>query len=148
MLTVLIEINWRTVKVARVLVFGALLISEACAQSGKMVQADDSFNRGQVALHVGETLDLSLSENASTGFQWVTSPESAHKVEKVLHQRVTDAEGAAVPPGKPGVRHFRFEAIEPGTVELELHYRRPWEASKPAARTFKLHVSVQPAQEP
>jgi inhibitor of cysteine peptidase len=108
-----------------------------------MVQADDSFNGRQVELHAGETLEISLPENASTGFRWTTSPESAHKFEKILREGEPSVQGGG-PPGKPGVRHFYFDAIEPGTVELELDYRRPWEAGKPPARKFKLRVHVGP----
>jgi inhibitor of cysteine peptidase len=133
--------------VACVLVIGALWIPATHAQPRKMVQVDDSFNGRQVELHVGETLEISLSENASTGFQWMAPPESAHKFEKILHQEKPAAEGEGGPPGKPGVRHFYFQAIEPGTAELELHYRRPWEAAKPPARKFKLRIRVRPASE-
>jgi len=113
-----------------------------------MVQANDSFNGRQVELRVGETLEISLSENASTGFQWVGAPDSEHKAEKILHQGQPVAEAAGSPPGKPGVRHFYFEALEPGTVELELHYRRPWETAKPPARKFRLRIRVRPVPEP
>jgi len=112
-----------------------------------MVQADDSFSGRQVELHVGETLKISLSENASTGFQWITPPESVHAFEKILREGEAVAEGEKGPPGKPGVRHFYFEAFEPGTVELELQYRRPWETAKPPARKFKLRVRVRPSLE-
>ena len=131
-------------RAACVFLVGALWIPSADARPRKTVQADDSFNGRQVELNVGETLELSLSENASTGFRWMVPPESAHKFEKQL------AEGAGGPPGKPGIRHFYFEALEPGTVELELDYRRPWEAGKPPARKFKLRVRirVRPASGP
>jgi len=111
------------------------------------MKVDDSFNGHQIELRVGETLEISLAENASTGFQWI-APDSAHKAEKILRKGEPLVEGASGPPGKPGVRHFYFEAFEPGTVELELHYRRPWETVKPPARTFKLRIRVRPVSEP
>jgi len=98
-----------------------------------------------VDLRVGETLEISLSENASTGYQWMISAESAQKLDKVLRERESSVEGAGGTPGKPGVRHFNFEALGPGTAELELEYRRSWEAGKAPARRFSLHVRVQPA---
>jgi len=137
-----------TVKVACVLVFGSLWIPPAHAQPRKIVQADHSFDGRQIELHVGEALEVSLSENASTGFRWITSPESAHKFEKILQEGKPSAEGTGGLPGKPGVRRFYFEAIGPGKVGLELHYRRPWEADKPPARKFKLRIRVRPASEP
>ncbi|MGB9459185.1 MAG: protease inhibitor I42 family protein [Bryobacteraceae bacterium] len=140
-------LNCGRVKVACVFAIGALWIPPAYAQQSRIVQVDDSFNGRQIQLHVGETLAITLSENASTGFQWIPAPESARKSEKVLHEKQTSAEGAGGIPGKPGARHFYFEAIEPGTVEMELHYRRPWETGKPPARKFKLRIHVRPALE-
>jgi len=139
------SINRGIVKIASVLVIGALWIPSTYSQRPKMVQVDESFNGRQVDIHVGETLLISLSENQSTGFQWTMQPESAHNFEKILHERKPDVEGTAGPPGKPGVRHFSFEAFRPGTAELELHYRRAWETAKPPARKFKLRIRVRPA---
>ena len=110
-----------------------------------MVQVDEGFNGSQVDLRVGETLEISLSENASTGFQWIMSAESAQEIGRVLREQGSSIEGASGPPGKPGVRHFRFEAFAPGTADLELQYRRSWEAGKAPARRFSLHVRVRPA---
>jgi len=112
-----------------------------------MMKVDDSFNGRHIKLRVGETLELSLSENASTGFRWTIPPESVRKMDKILHERGQAAEGAAVTPGKPGTRHFNFEALAPGAVELELDYRRPWETDKPPARKFKLRIRVVPTSQ-
>jgi inhibitor of cysteine peptidase len=109
------------------------------------MKADDSFNGRQVELRSGETLELTLSENASTGYRWTIPPESVRKFDKILHERAQAAEGAGAPPGKPGTRKFYFEAVEPGAVELELDYRRPWEVAKTPARKFKLRIRVVPA---
>jgi inhibitor of cysteine peptidase len=130
---------------AGVLVIGVLWIPATYSQQPKMAQVDESFNGRQIELPVGETLEISLSENASTGFQWILPRESAHNLEKILHERKPAVEGTADPLGKPGVRHFFFEAFKPGAVELELHYRRPWETAKPPARKFKLRIRVRPA---
>ena len=133
---------------ASVFVIGALWIPSTYSQQPKMVQADESFNGRQIELYVGETLIISLSENASTGFQWIIPPESAHNFAKILHERKAAAEGTADPLGKPGVRRFSFEASKPGRVELELHYRRLWETAKQPARKFKVRIRVRPASGP
>jgi inhibitor of cysteine peptidase len=110
-----------------------------------MVQADDNFNGRELNLQVGETLEISLAENASTGYRWAVTPESADRFANILHRGKAAAEGEGIPPGKPGVRRFFLEALEPGTADVELEYRRPWETGKPAARAFKLRVRVRPA---
>lgn len=118
-----------------------------------MLQIDGSFNGSQVDVHVGETLAISLTENASTGFRWIIPHESASRSGKILHenepaaQQAGDTPPAHVPPGAPRVRRFYFEALEPGTVELEFDYRRPWEVATSPARTFKLRIRVQPVPE-
>lgn len=135
------------VKIVCALVIVGLWIPSMHSKQTKIVQADESFNGRQLEIHVGETLVISLSENASTGYRWITTPESAHKFENILREGKAETEGAARPPGRPGVRHFYFEAAQPGTVELELHYRRPWETAQPPAQKFKLRVRVRPASE-
>ena len=109
-------------------------------QPRKMVQVDDSFNGREVSLQVGDTLEVSLAENASTGFRWSVPPDLKHKFDKVISEREQSVEGANGPPGKAGVRHLYFEAIGTGTGELELHYRRPWESKAPPVGKFRLRV--------
>jgi len=112
------------------------------AQPGKVTKVDDTFNGRQVVLHVGEALEVTLSENGSTGYQWAIPPELKGKFAKTIREREQTVEAPQGPPGKPGLRHLRFEAIKPGTAELELHYRRPWETDTPPARKFNLRLLV------
>jgi predicted secreted protein len=110
-----------------------------------MIQADDTFDGRELALHIGETLEVRLAENASTGYQWSIPPELKHKLAPALRELQETIEAPAGPPGKPGFRHLYFEAVAAGNAELEIHYRRSWETKKPPARTFRLHISVRPA---
>jgi inhibitor of cysteine peptidase len=112
------------------------------------MQVDESDNGRRVLLHVGETLEIRLSENASTGYQWAVSSEPA-VTEKIFRPRAQVAEGPSGPPGKSGFRHLYFDAVGTGSADLELEYRRPWESktSRPARR-FKIFVRVEPAQNP
>jgi inhibitor of cysteine peptidase len=108
-----------------------------------MIKADQSFNGREVRLEPGETLEISLPENASTGYRWTISETFRHS--DLIRERESSVEAPAAPalPGKTGIRHLLFEAVKPGAAELELSYRRPWETGKPAARTFHLQVVVQ-----
>jgi inhibitor of cysteine peptidase len=121
---------------------GCLSIPRVHAQQRKMIQVDDTFHGREVALQVGQTLQVSLSENASTGYQWSISPELKNKLAPVFREREETVQAADGPPGKPGVRHLTFEAVAAGTADLEIHYRRSWENDKPPARTFKLRVLI------
>jgi inhibitor of cysteine peptidase len=106
------------------------------------MQVDDTFDGREVALQTGETLRVSLSENASTGYRWIIPPELRNKLTPTLLEREETVEAPAGPPGRPGVRHFYFEALAAGTVEMEIHYRRSWESNKEPARKFRLRVVV------
>ena len=96
-------------------------------------------------LQSGDRLEVSLSENASTGHQWSIPEEVKTTLTPVLREREETVEGSAGPPGRPGVRHLYFEAAAVGTAELEIHYRRSWEGDKPPARKFTLRVMVRAA---
>ena len=101
------------------------------------MQIDENSNGKRIRMNIGDTLELHLAENPSTGYTWTST--QAH--EPVLVEKDRAMEGAGGPPGKPARRRIHFEAVHPGTAELELHYRRPWEKKDPA-RTFKVHVEV------
>ena len=124
---------------------GALLILPGHAQLRKMMRVDESFDGREVVLQVGETLEIRLAENASTGYRWSVPPKLKRKFDRTLREREQTVEGAGKPVGSPGVRYLYFEAIGTGTAELELHYRRPWESDAPPARRFRLRVRVRRA---
>jgi predicted secreted protein len=124
---------------------GGLLIPCVHAQPRKMIQVDNTFDGREVTLQAGDTLEVSLSENASTGHQWSIPPELKRKLAPALREREETVEAPGGPPGRPGVRHLYFEAVAAGTADLEIHYRRSWESNKQPTRKFRLHVLVQSA---
>jgi inhibitor of cysteine peptidase len=106
--------------------------------AGSMQSVDESSNGREVVLQMGQTLHVTLNENASTGFRW-----TVHSRPDILRESAQPGvEAQKGPPGKGGVRTFSFEAIRPGSGELELEYRRGWEKTAQPARTFKLLVRV------
>lgn len=101
-----------------------------------MTQADNSKT-----IHVknGETFDLRLQENPSTGFQWSVSPEQTGIV------KLTQSGYEANTPqqvGSGGHRLFTFLALKPGKTNLYLHLFRPWEGEKSSVKDCKLQVEV------
>ncbi len=76
---------------------------------------------------VGQTFDISLSENAaSTGYQWAVG----HMPDNVdfLNTEYTPPEEHS--PGKSGTRVFTFAAMAPGKGTLKLDYVRLFELPK------------------
>jgi inhibitor of cysteine peptidase len=110
-----------------------------------MVQVDDTFDGRKVALGAGEMLEVRLSENPSTGHRWTQPEESRSGWTAILRQVDDTFESAGTVPGKSGTRILRFEAIGAGDSDLLLQYRRSWDKDAEPARSFRLHVRVQPA---
>lgn len=103
---------------------------------------DESFDGRSVTLRVGEGVEIALAENASTGFRWGPPPGRPATSSPILREVDEIFAAPGQRPGMPGVRSFRFETVAPGSADLELEYRRAWQASAPAARRFRLRVEV------
>ena len=104
-----------------------------------MVQVDQSSNNKETKLAVGQTLEISLPENPTTGFRWEL--KAAGDPACAPRGDTFDAPSPGV--GKSGTRRWRFEAVAKGTGKIELAYRRTWEQDKPPAETFRLTVRVE-----
>lgn len=110
-----------------------------------MTQVDESYNGREATLRAGEKLQVSLPQKTgSTGYRWIIPADVKEKLAPTLHQLEESVEAPAGPPGHGGIQTFAFEAGRPGAVDLEIQYRRSWETDKPSARTFRLHVIVEP----
>ena len=100
-----------------------------------MLQVDESSNGKQIDLPVGETLEVSISENKTTGFQWVFD-KSAKEMLSLVKEEVEP--GGKI--GEPGTHLWLFRAEQAGSERIELSYRRPWEEKEKPQRTFILSV--------
>lgn len=128
----------RTVKTIGSLLMVFDLWCLAYARYPKMIEVDKSFDGRELTLGVGDVVALSLAENPTTGFRWdfAVKPEPAFTLVK------STFEPAKGPPGKGGTHRWQFQAVRPGSAEIELEYRRPWEKETPPNRKFKLTFRV------
>lgn len=103
-----------------------------------MQSIDETFNGRETKIQVGETLQIALDENRTTGFRW--------KVRSAGEPACRLTEDRFEPPGKlpggAGVHHWRFQATQPGDGTIELDYVRPWDEDAAPARSFTLLVHV------
>ncbi len=127
-----------TARLQVILALGLSLSALGCGRGG-MVQVDKNANNTETALAVGQTLEVSLAENPTTGFRW----ELKAAGEPACAPRGDTFDAPASGVGKSGTHHWRFEAVGKGTGNIELAYRRSWEQDKPPAETFKLTVRVE-----
>jgi inhibitor of cysteine peptidase len=122
-------------------VFPAVVLSlSACGPSGRGArQLSENESGSTVELHTGDTLEVALSGNPTTGYQWEIASGDT-KVIKWREKPEYRSDSAAV--GSSGMFTFTFEAAAPGQTVLRLVYHRPFERNVPPARTFEFTVIV------
>jgi inhibitor of cysteine peptidase len=120
---------------------GSALASEPCREgcSGRVATFTDRDDGKRVSARVGDTLELRLSENVTTGYSWAIARLDAAVLAAAGSE--TDYPGTAI--GGGGTAIFRFRAIAPGTGDIVMRYRRPWEPESAAIRHVRLSVAVE-----
>jgi inhibitor of cysteine peptidase len=102
-----------------------------------MLQLQKTQHGSDVRIRVGESLELQLPENPTTGYRWhlLGNENDVLQMRETTFQRSGDNLGAG------GLRTWRLQAARVGTVVLDLAYRRPWE-DRPVD-TFRITVHVE-----
>jgi len=123
--------------------FDVLCVPETAAMPALAkahVKVNESNNGGVVCLQPGQRLELTLEENASTGYSW----EYRDRLDTdVLQERRSWVENPEVPrPGAPGKHHWLYRAINPGQTTIDLWYIQAWLAEPVPAKTFTLKAKV------
>jgi inhibitor of cysteine peptidase len=115
-----------------IVMLAALLV--ACGADGDSVltEADDGST---VSLEVGETIEIELPSNPTTGFSWSVLPASLVSVSPPEFQADSTLIGAG------GLESFTVTALEEGSVHLRFEYARPFE-SIPPEQVFEVDVEI------
>jgi inhibitor of cysteine peptidase len=103
-----------------------------------MIHIDEAANGRELQVPLGESFEVRLPENPTTGYRWrLTSPGGgAVEVEEDTFQRSGGG------PGAGDTRCWRLRTVQEGVAVLELDYRRGWEEK--AGQTFRVTVRVTP----
>jgi predicted secreted protein len=98
----------------------------------------EQHNNTQVRLHVGDRLTVRLEAIPGTGYSWIVKGE----VGGVLNQTGEPAFERSGERVMGGVEQqvFSFQVKANGAAGLELEYRRPWEKSATASKSFSIRV--------
>ena len=128
----------RKTAVLALMVVLAVAVMAGCSASVVMLDAGDSG--GEVQVGIGQTLDVTLESNPSTGYSWqvVEVPGVLEQVGEATF--ATEAAGDVV--GAAGTETLQFTALGAGTGTLLLEYRRPWETDAIAEEVFEITVTV------
>jgi len=115
----------------------AVYPGSARAENKVITEADKG---SEVHLKIGDTLEVRLKSNPSTGYMWYLRKESTPLL-KLDHQ--SSAGTADSVPGRPVVQVFTFDPLRAGVGTLLLHYVRSWENPDPNGERFTVHVVIE-----
>jgi inhibitor of cysteine peptidase len=125
-----------------------VLLSSACipknewpTRSNVKVNCTDFYENERLSrtltVGTGETFDITLCSNQSTGFQWSEEAQinAPAMLEQEAHEYIAPSGDPPPPPGAPGLEVWTFKALQPGTVTIYLECSKPWEGGENGERT-------------
>jgi inhibitor of cysteine peptidase len=105
------------------------------------VKAGDAANGTEIRLQAGQTLEIALKGNITTGFDWALDGALPSQVTSVTDEYATDPASAGAT-GAGGTHTFIYKAAASGTGKLSLKYWRSFESGTAPAQTFTITVIV------
>ena len=111
-----------------------------------LTSADDGRH---LAINQGGEIQLTLNENASTGYRWSLGPLEPSLLELVSGAGV-GSQAPGLPPavGSPGQVVYRFKALRLGRTVLSLRLLRSWEGDRSTIDRFRLSLLIQAKSAP
>jgi len=119
-----------------------LILLTACAETPTVIDLDAANNGASLETTTGQTINITLDSNITTGYKWnlVTEPDA--KVLKLLSSQYVEP-GASNPPvvGAGGKEIWKFQTTGRGTASLKLAYFRPFDPGQ-VAKEFSVTFIV------
>ena len=92
-----------------------------------------------LTVNAGETFDLVVSSNPSTGYRWNIVPELDENIVQFVEQGYIEEQ--PVMPGSGGMDVWTFRAVKAGDTTVVLGYYPPGNPNEPEeVVTFSIHV--------
>jgi inhibitor of cysteine peptidase len=115
----------------------SVLVFAGCGTVGD-ISLDEGDDGSRITLEAGQTVDIRLEGNPTTGFTWEVA-EVDDAILRQIGEIEFDPFSGLI--GSAGIQTLRFEAVGSGQMTLKLAYHRPWE-TEPSLDTFNIHVTV------
>ena len=130
------------IKIINVLIaFIIIAVLAACGAAGSDPASLTAKDAGTtVHLKQGDTLEIALEGNPTTGYTWEVAPDSGELV-ALQGEPQFKADTSAL--GSGGVMTLQFKAVKPGTAPLKLIYHRTFEAGVAPLQSFEVILVVQ-----
>lgn len=115
------------------------LPSDISPEMTSMIVIRQADARKTITASVGDTIEILLDENPSTGYRWQVSELNSDVL--ALSGSLFLHSGEAVA-GNGGLRQLQFDAQSAGETVLLLKLRRPWERETDAIAQFQVTIQV------
>jgi inhibitor of cysteine peptidase len=122
-----------------VLLLLAIALLAAGRQRGITLRLTQADSGSTITLHPGDTLELVLQGNPSTGYTWEVKPGSEALLKQKGEPEFTPDSKAL---GAEGRMTFRFDVVAEGKGSLVLLYRRTFEPEARPLRTFGIRIVI------
>jgi inhibitor of cysteine peptidase len=119
---------------------GAVSCADAERATMTMLSLVETDNDRTVDIHLGETVRVTLPENATTGYRWAIDRYD-HEIIEAL---ATAPHYTAKAIGSGGEVVFIFQGKNIGTGEIVLKHWRHWEGDSSVTTRFRILLHVQP----
>ena len=101
------------------------------------LEISSSQNGQVVSIKVGETVELRLPENSSTGYRWTV--DTIDEARAIVEE--TGFRGRAAP-GSGGDAYWRLRATGPGAAAIALKRWRPFEGDRSIVERFAITLQI------
>jgi len=99
-------------------------------------------NNSDISIEIGETFDISLESNPTTGYDWDVK-ECDYSVLELVNTDYVTAENQTPPlEGAGGLQNWTFRGLKDGETVLKLVYQRSWGGEDSAVDEYLLHITV------
>ena len=113
------------------------MLLAACGTNSKGITED--MDGQTVSVKVGDTFNVRLQGNPTTGYNWVMADYDSSVVSQVGD---VDYHADSLLTGSGGTYIYQFKALTTGTTMLTFNYLRSWEKGVPPYKTFKITIEV------
>lgn len=103
------------------IIFSIILIANCIA-----LEISKSDSGRTISMSKGDIATIKLAENPTTGYSWIfeTEPENQNIISVISSKYIKPSTSLI---GAGGIKEYKFQINNPGTIKIRGYYIRPWE---------------------
>jgi inhibitor of cysteine peptidase len=125
-----------------IILFIAISLYSCAIQNSKLIQVSEKDEGSTLKMIPGDTLELVLKTNPSTGYGWKIVSLDTNMLTMIQSQYIADKVIKNIV-GSGGKSVKLFKALKKGESLIKLVYQRPFEEERSYIKKFTLTVIIQ-----